>query len=156
MADQSNVKIMTTPPDLLKRMERYPQQLDGVMQETAKASLLVIWENVPAYPTQKPDSSYVRTGLLGRSMGVGQSGGQIGQPDIYLVKKVGSGEYEGEFGSNVEYAPQVIGEQSQKPFFKERGWWTTKNIAKKATTKVNQVYEKAAERMAAWLDGKGA
>lgn len=155
MPDKSNVTITTTPPDLLRRMEKYPQQLDGVMRETARAALLVIQENVPAYPQQEPDSKYTRTGLLGRSMGVGQSGGQLGQPDIYLVKKVGDGSYEGEFGSNVDYAPQVIGEQSQKAFFKKRGWWTTKTIAQKATAKVNKVYELAAEKMAAWLDGKG-
>ena len=156
MADQSTVKITTTPPDLLQRMERYPRQLDGVMQEAAKASLLVIQENVPAYPHQKPDSQYTRTGYLGRSMGAGQSGGAIGQPDIYVVKKVGEASYEGEFGSRADYAPQVIGEQSQKAFFKERGWWTTKTIAQKATEKVNKVYQMAAEKMVAWLDGKSA
>lgn len=154
MPDQSSIKVITTPPDLLQRMNAYPRQLDGVMQETAKAALLAVWENVPAYPPQKQGSRYVRTGLLGRSMGVGQSGGQLGQPDIYLVKKVGDGSYEGEFGSNVDYAPQVIGEQSQKAFFKERGWWTTKTIAQRATKKVNQIYEAAANRLAAWLDGK--
>ena len=72
MADQSSVKITTTPPDLLQRMERYPRQLDGVMQEAAKASLLVIQENVPAYPQQKPDSwrGY-------RSMRCSRSGGVV-------------------------------------------------------------------------------
>lgn len=154
MPDESRIDIITTPPDLLKRMSAYPDQLDGVMQEAAKAGLLIIHESVPPYPPQKQGSKYVRTGLLGRSMGVGQSGGQVGQPDIYLVKKVGEGSYEGEFGSNVEYAPKVIGEQSQEAFFKERGWWTTKTIAQKATAKINELYEKVAEQMAAWLDGK--
>lgn len=154
MADQSSIKVITTPPDLLQRMSAYPDKLDGVMKTVGEAALVVIHENVPAYPPQKKDSTYIRTGLLGRSMGAAQSGGIIGEPDVYLLKKVGDG-YEGEFGSNVTYAPQVIGEQSQKPLFKERGWWTTKTIADKATAKVNQLYETAANKMAAWLNGLG-
>jgi len=155
MTDRSNITVTTVPPDLLQRMSRYQNQLDGVMKETATAALLVIQENVPAYPTQKPDSRYVRTGQLGRSMGVGQRGGMEGRPDIYLVKRMGDGGYEGEFGSNLEYAPQVIGEQSQKAFFKKRGWWTTKTIATRAAPKVIKVYEIASRKMAAWLEGKG-
>jgi hypothetical protein len=156
MPDQSNVTVVTTPPDLLQRMSRYPVQLDAVMKETAVAALLIIHESVPAYPKQMPDSSYVRTGQLGRSMGVGQGGGELGNPDIYLVKKMGSGEYEGEFGTNLGYAPQVIGEQSQKEFFKARGWWTTRTIATRATPKIVKLYAIASEKMTKWLDGKNA
>lgn len=153
MAD-SAITVTTTPPDLLQRMQRYPQKLDGVMRTAAEASLLVIHENVPPYPDQLPDSTYVRTGTLGRSMGVGMTGGQLGQPDIRTIKKVGSGFYEGEFGSKLDYAPQVIGEETQRPFFAARGWWTTRDIAKAATAKIVRVYEAAARNLAAFLDGR--
>lgn len=151
----SAIDITTTPPDLLQRMARYPDKLDRVMRTAAEASLLVIHENVPPYPDQLPDSSYVRTGTLGRSMGVGMTGGQLGKPSIYLTKKTGSGFYEGEFGSRLDYAPDVIGEGSQKPFFAARGWWTTKDIARLATSKIVQVYEAAARHLVAYLEGMG-
>lgn len=150
----SDIEVKFTPPDLIKRMERYPQQFDGVMKESANASLLVIHENVPAYPKQLPSSKYTRTGLLGQSMGVGQTGGQIGQPNIYLTKKIGDGSYQGEFGSSLNYAPDVIGDGTQKAIFKSRGWWATNTIAKRAAGKIIKVYEIAAKKMTQFIDGK--
>ena len=146
--------MTTTPPDLLQRMAKYPQQLDDVMMKAGKASLLVIQENVPPYPPQPPNSHYRRTGTLGRSLGVGQTGGAVGMPDIFTVKKVGSHAYEGEFGSRLSYAPDVVGEGSQKPIFKAIGWFTTKTIAQRAAGKVVEVYEIAARKMAEFLEGR--
>lgn len=146
------LEIRTTPPDLLQRMSKYPAQLDGVMRKTMEASILHLQASVPGYPPPPPNSNYRRTGQLGRSLGVAQEGGTIGPPSIKAIRKVGPG-YEGIFGTNLNYAPDVIGEGTQKAVHAGR-WWTMKTVADRAREGVVKLYQVAADRMAAWLDGR--
>ena len=145
------IEVVTTPPDLIKRMMKYPTQLDAVMKRTSAAALVTVWEHVPAYP-RRPDSRYKRTGQLGRSLGVGQGGGPIGTPSIMQVKKLGIGEYEGTFGSNLGYAPDVIGSPGQKDIHKGI-WWTINDVAKRATPKVIRLYESVSKQMVRFIEG---
>lgn len=151
MAD--GVELQFTPRDLMQRMARYPKKLDAVLKETNKASLLTLWEKVLPYP-RRPNSSYRRTGTLGRSLGVSMSGGQLGQPDILKQKKLGTTGYEGAFGSNLSYAGDVIGTQTQKPIH-QGIWWTISSVLKRAQAKIVSLHNIAAEEMAAFLDGRG-
>lgn len=150
MADP--VTIKTEPPDLLQRMNQYPNKLEAVLQETNKASLYVIWENVPSYPS-RPGSRYKRTGTLGRSLGVGMAGGKLGSPDILVQRPLGPTGWSGTFGSNVTYAADVIGEGTQKPIH-QGIWWTLDKVARKAEPKINRLHEIATNTMARWLDGR--
>lgn len=152
MAD-TGIEIITTPPDLLQRLgARYPQQLSAVMEKAMEASLLHVQGSVPGYPKPRPNQSYVRTGTLGRSLGVAQSGGPVGTPSIRLQKKVGS-VYEGEFGTSLNYAPDVIGEGTQKEMFVGR-WWTMKTVAKQAAAGIVRLHEAAVDELAKWIDGR--
>ena len=151
MAD--GVEVQFTPRDLMRRMRQYPTKLDKVLKETNKASLLTLWEKVPAYP-RRPNSRYKRTGTLGRSLGASKSGGKIGQPDILSQKKLGTSGYEGAFGSNLSYAADVIGEGTQKPIH-QGIWWTITTVLKRARAKIVRLHETTAEEMTAFLDGKG-
>lgn len=145
------IEVTTTPPDLIQRMQRYPAQLDAAMQKTAKAAILTVHENVPPYP-RRPNSSYRRTGTLGRSLGVGQGGGPIGSADIMQVKRLGTGQYEGTFGSRLSYAPDVVGDPGQKPIHKGI-WWTITDVANRAAPKVVRLYEEVSKQMVKFLEG---
>lgn len=138
------VKFM--PPDLIQRMHRAPEKLDAELERTTKQALMHTVGSVPAYPPALPTSSYVRTGTLGRSVGLG------GQADIYEVRSLFGG-YEARLGTNVEYAPRVIGDGSQWAFFKARGWWTMKTILERATPGIQRLYEAMCKRLVEYLDG---
>src|SRR3972149_3265026 len=95
--------------ELIARMKAYPQKLNAALGITMDAAMLTLWENVPPYPPEPEASTYDRTGTLGRGEAGGKSGGQ---PDIYEVREMGGG-FEGHFGTNLEYAPYVIGDDTQ-------------------------------------------
>ena len=152
MTDQMTVEF--TPPDLLERMRRYPQQLDKVTKYTLGASMLTLQENVPPYPKPPPNSRYKRTGQLGRSLGSSMGGGVTGTPSINQIKKLGPGAYEGAFGTNLGYAPDVIGNNTQKPVHRGR-WWVMRQILELSTAKINRLWENTSKQLAGYLDGMG-
>jgi len=136
--------------EIIQRMEKYPTELKEGMEATMDASLLVLWESVPAYPQRPQDSSYRRTGTLGRTLGSSINGGRIGsEPEIYTVQQLGSG-YEGRFGTNLEYAPYVIGDGTQSRY--HYMWWTMSTIAQRATAKITRLWNKLGEKMVAFLE----
>lgn len=151
MANQQ-VTVETDPPDLFQRMQNYPNKQDDEIREAMGESLQEIGKAVPKYAPKLPNQRYVRTERLGRSIGSGFSGGSHGFPDIHTVKRIGSGTYEADYGSRLNYAADVIGEGTQKPIFEGR-WWTDLTLAKRATAKINQVFNKMTERLASWLNG---
>ena len=101
----TNIEVRFNPPDLPQRMKHYPQKLQQEMERTMKESLIHVQGSVPPYPPARPTSRYIRTGTLGRSIGLG------GRADIYEVRKIGGG-YEARLGTNLSYAPAVIGTES--------------------------------------------
>ena len=135
--------------ELIQKMNRYPRVFERVMKATMTAVLLKIWEKVPPYPAARPDSSYRRTGTLGRSLGTSMQGTKMGQPGIMRIKKMGAGDFSATFGTRLKYAPDVIGE-NQKPAFAGR-WWTLKGVARGAERDVIKIFEASAAAMARWL-----
>ena len=140
--------------ELLTKMQAFPVKLGQVMAKGMAASLTVIWEKIPPYPAPPADSSYRRTGTLGRTLGSSMRGSTSGgNPDIFTVKKLGAG-YEGRFGTRLNYAPYVIGDGTQSRAHAGR-WWTLRNVAEKAQSKILQVWTGIADKLAAYLEGKG-
>lgn len=137
--------------ELKQRMTAYPAEYDKAAEIGTRASILALQEHVPAYPPPPSTSTHRRTGLLGRSLGAGQSGGIIGSPSIFKAEKVG-GDWRGEFGSNVRYAPRVIGEQQQQPWASY--WWNIKTILTAATPKIEQIWLLVGEKLGKFLDGR--
>lgn len=144
MADE--IEIIFRPPDLIRRMERYPDKLREEMEKTTKAALIHLQGSVPGYPAADPASSYRRTGTLGRSIGLG------GQAEIYEVRSIGAG-YEAQLGTRLEYAPYVIGSQSQTAVHRARGWWTMRTVLEKAKPGITRLYRKMGKRMVSFLEG---
>lgn len=139
--------------ELINAMDAYPRELAEVMATTMSASLNTLWENVPPYPQQDPMSKYQRTGLLGKSFGSGEQGGASGQePDVYKISN-GSGMWEGRFGSRLEYAEYVVGENQAG--MHASNWWNIQDIAHRAADKIERLFNTAAERLAAFLDKAG-
>ena len=130
--------------ELRKKFAQFPDQYKAVMAATLGASLDTLTESVPPYPPANPDSSYIRTGTLGRSLGAG------GRPDIY-EQKIGAKMAEATWGTRVEYAPYVIGEKEQAKAHNGR-WYTILTIAGKARPKIERLFEIATEKLAKWLN----
>lgn len=140
-----SIEIEIKPPDLANRLRRYPDLLDDEAAKTMRQALAHLQGSVPPYPPAPPNSSYVRTGTLGRTIG---SGG--GRADIYTVEKIGGG-YEATLGTRLEYAPSVIGEEQGKSF---RGrWWKLNSVLKRAEPGIVRLYEAMVERLAKRLGG---
>ena len=141
--------------ELIRRMQQFPERLEASMRETMQAALLTLWENVPPYPAPPAGSSYDRTGTLGRTLGSGEGGGTGGgQPDVYEVREMGSG-FEGQFGTNLDYAPYVIGDEEQNPYHTVNGWWRMSFIKNRAQEKIEGLFNTMGEKIAEFLEGKG-
>ena len=140
--------------ELLTSMRRYPVELAKSVAVNMAASLNVFWESMPAYPPEPPNSTYTRRGTLGKSFGSGMSGGAVGSPSIYRIRQLGAGNFEGQFGSNLEYAPFVVGDTTQAQIHAGR-WWQMKDVATMATEKVKRLWQSLADKLAAFLEGKG-
>ena len=144
---------------LIARMSQYPQKLSAAVRTTVKASLYALWENVPPYPPPPEDSSYRRTGTLGRTLGSGMAGGRGSEkPEVFELREVGSSAegalIEGHFGTRLEYAPYVIGDNEQAWMHAGR-WWTISKVGERAKGKIIRLFQQLANKMAAFLDGKG-
>jgi hypothetical protein len=135
--------------EIRAKYKRFPKQLGAAMRETLIASLYELQGSVPPYPAQHEDSTYRRTGILGKSLGVNMQGKKEGTPDIFEVRNR-QNRWTGHFGSRVEYAPPVIGEK-QAPVHEGR-WWTISTIAKRARQKIEKRFNQMAERLAHWLN----
>lgn len=143
--------------EVIARMRAFPRQLKRAIHTTLEAALLVVWENVPPYPPAPPDSPYVRTGTLGRSLGSGEGGGRsASQPDIYEIRTEGDFEV-GEFGTRLEYAPYVIGDRDEDQIEPFRSYWWTlpQTVANAARAKVTKLFQDMAQELADWLSRKG-
>jgi hypothetical protein len=129
----------------IEKMKAAPQQLKRGMRVAMDASLLALHESVPPYPAPPPDSTYRRTGTLGRTLGVGG-----GKPDIYRVIDK-SEQFEGQFGTKLKYAPYVIGDVEQARMHRGR-WWTMSKIGEAAKDKITQIWSRLVEEIAKRFD----
>lgn len=136
--------------EIQRRMQNSPQVFDRALRRTMDAALLIVWEKIPGYPPQPEGSAYVRTGTLGRSIGVGKQS----KPDIYEVKK--DGMYQaGRIGTRLKYAPYVIGERTQARWM--RHWWTLDGtVLQSALPKIQEAFQVMARALADYIaKGKG-
>lgn len=139
--------------ELRLRYRMFPRQVDIALNRATEASLYAFQENVPPYPPQPSGSRYIRTGWLGRSLGVGVYGGRMGRSEIWQVRKVGGG-FEGKFGTALKYAPYVIGNRGQQSGFMSQYWWRLEQVPGKAYNKIKQIFEGVTNTLAKLLDGK--
>lgn len=140
--------------ELIKSMQAFPEELAKIGAVAMDASLHVLWENVPPYPPPPKDSTYRRTGTLGKSLGSSEQGGTSGDPSIYKIHSLGGGNFEGQFGSSLSYAQYVIGTGTQAKVHQGR-WYTMMTIAAKSADKINEIWQSVGDKLAAFLERKG-
>jgi len=133
--------------EIMARMVQFPVMLEEEAKITMHASLEVLHENVPPYP-QVPNPT--RTGTLGRTLGASMSGSTMGAPDIFDVVPLGEGNVSGRFGTNLGYAPYVIGEEQAWMHYR---WWRIKDIASAAQEKIVSLWRGLMDDLAAFLEG---
>ena len=136
------------------RMRNFPKKYSRAAKKTLEAALLHVQGSVPSYPPAPKSSWYVRTGTLGRSLGSSMGGQPVGKADIQQVKPMG-GYQEAQFGTRLHYAPRVIGDATQQEAPWRSYWWNINTILAKAKPGVIKLFQKMAEMLARWLDGKG-
>lgn len=149
MSEQITVKGLD---ELIDRMTAYPVELIKITSVSMSASLNALWEKVPPYPQQDSGSSYRRTGTLGRSLGSSMQGGAGGNPSVYKIRSLGGGNVEGVFGTNLDYAPFVIGENQAG--MHSSNWWNIKTIAQRAADKIEKIWQQCGDLLAKFLEGK--
>ena len=99
----------------------------GQAAQTMDKAIKFVHSQVPAYPPPPPNSRYRRTGLLGRSIATD-------------VKPLGTAII-GTIGSNVEYAPYVIGgDDVQAPIHQGR-WWQLEKVVEAQIPAVVKIFE---------------
>lgn len=124
-----------------------PNKMRKFLRTGMEQSLLVLHENVPPYPPNPVSSKYIRTGMLGKSLGSSEAGGKVGTPTVYSVKS-NDVQTIGQFGTQLSYAKYVIDPEEQaymhKYGFKNASsfWWTMNTIKVKSEKKVIQVWER--------------
>lgn len=138
--------------ELIADMTAYPLELAKVTATSMTASLIALWEKVPPYPQQDAGSTYRRTGMLGRSLGSSQQGGAQGNPSVFKVKQLGGGNMEGVFGTKLNYADAVIGEDQAG--MHSSNWWNIRTIAERAADKIEKIWQQCGDLLAAFLEGK--
>jgi hypothetical protein len=138
--------------ELRKKFKQAPERFNRAFKTATHAALIMLQENVQPYPRANPDSKYKRTGTLGRSLGSGEQGGKVSEPDISTVKTHGA-YFTGEFGTRLKYAPYVIGDPATEQAGVHKGrWWTMVTVAQKSREKIQRVYQIAAEELRKWFD----
>ena len=138
---------------LKRRMRQFPIEYNKAVELTLRASLLKIWENVPPYPKPPAGSKYIRTGTLGRSLGSGTGGGKSqGEPDTFRVFEQGGNIDGAEFGTRINYAPFVLGENQAKHM---SHWWTFRKLARKSRPEIIRLFKVMAKKLVKFLEGKG-
>lgn len=133
--------------EIIERMQQFPEMLEEESKVVMHASLEVLHENVPPYP-QVPNPT--RTGTLGRTLGASMEGGAMGTPNIFEVVPLGQGNVSGRFGTNLNYAPYVIGEEQAWMHYR---WWRIKEIASAAEEKIVSLWRGLIDDLAAFLEG---
>lgn len=127
MADNIVIKGLE---ELQGKFEKLANLKDGLVKTTDKATKFV-WGEIPPYPSPPANSSYRRTGSLGRAM-------------YSEVRELGS-EVIGVIGNNMTYAPWVIsatrvGEKGPQAWMHYR-WYTLQQVIKDAKNGVIQIYK---------------
>ena len=80
--------------------------------------------------------------------------GGFGQPGIFRVKQIGGFNFQGEFGTNLKYAPRVIGSRDQQTAPFNAYWWRLEEVVQWGYGKILKLYQTFADKLAAFLDNQ--
>lgn len=127
--------------EALRRFETIPAKVNSNMRSLMDKSMRVLLENVLPYPPKPEGSKYIRTGLLGKS--IGASGAK---PTIYSITGAGA-DIRGAFGTKLSYAKYVIGEPGDPAYLPGQArvhqgrWWTMGTIKSNSEAKIAKIWD---------------
>ena len=151
----SLIEIKYDPPDLMQRFASYPQEFDRGISEAMNKALKEVQKKIGPYPPKREGQTYVRTGDLGRSLGMTMEGSIIGDASIMKTRRAGVGNYIGTIGSKgIYYNIYVIGNGGDQAWMHVGRWDTMDVIAKRAEPAVLMTFEKAMAKLEKWLEGR--
>ena len=114
-------------------------ELTMELEKTTRKAVNYVHGKVPAYPSPPPESTYGRSGELGREINT-------------EVKSMGS-NIVGLIGSPTPYAPWVISDKEvrgigpQTRTHTATGWYTLQAVVRKAQDAVNRIFEDMVRRL---------
>ena len=138
MADAATIEIRGL--DALVRKLGDSAAFKREMISALENSVEIVHDRLSGYtqtdPPRLPNQVYIRTFTLQESI------------DAHVFRD----DLEGVVATDLEYAPRVMGHESQGPLFAGR-WWTEKSVAEEMLPQVVKEFEDAADRIAAGISG---
>ena len=124
--------------DLLKDFATAPKIVRKYVLTAMGDSVDAVYKRATTYPPRRPSSRYIRTFRL-------QS-----QWDTDI--KTGADDITGRvYNSKTPYGKWVMGEATQAQVHKGR-WYTTADIAREQSPKINRFFEAAVDKVIKWLN----
>ena len=117
--------------DKLMRKFNSLQQIHDILRPPMQRSVMILQADLAKYPAKRPNSSYVRTGTLGRSW-------------TPRVRTEGD-RLVGRIGTKVIYAPFVQSQQFQADIHRDR-WQTDVQVLERNGTRIMRQFESAIEQ----------
>lgn len=135
---------VTTPnlPRLIQALRDYPQIANRILRGTLRDILVMIAGRAASYPSPPPNSTYDRTGTLGRLW-------TSAQPNV----RVSTSLLEGRVGNKTPYGPYVQSTDDQA--WMHLGRWTTiEQYIEAAQAEANQMLDSAGEQVVKEVEAK--
>lgn len=108
----SNIQIQGLS-EVLAKWDKAPQVIEKHLGDAAEALLLGIAKDLAQYPPIPPQSTYRRTGTLGKTW-------TAARPDI----TASGAKFEGSIGNSTPYGPWVQASEFQTWYHGKAGWKT--------------------------------
>jgi hypothetical protein len=122
---------------LIRHYTKLRDDMRPMLERLTEKATLYVHSQVPDYPPPPSNSTYIRTGTLGRTI-------------TTRVESLGT-KVVGFIGTNTVYAPYVISDQEvgergpQAEVHKGR-WWTLQGVVRAAKAAVIKIYEDGIEQ----------
>ncbi len=124
--------------DMLKDFGKAPKQVRKYVLTAMGDSVEAVYKRATTYPPRRPSSKYIRTFRL-------QSQWQ------HNIKTSGDSVTGQVYNHKTPYGKWVMGDTTQAQVHKGR-WYTTADIAREQSTKVNRFFEAAVDKVMEWLN----
>jgi hypothetical protein len=127
-------EFQVTLAEFLATLEEFPEIAAGQLEQAMEQALMVLQGEAADYPAAPQDTTYRRTGTLGRRW--------VGAARVIQAEGSGAGLV-GRVGNITAYAGLVQGPNDQLAVHKAHGWRTTKDIVRDNQEAIMGLLERA-------------
>lgn len=142
MADDFIELDMSQMKRLRDKLIKTGVDIKAINNTATKTAVLFVQSNIPPYPSPPPDSTYRRTGQLGRSLTAmqGRNPDALSRVESTLFGDVGY------VGTRTKYSPYVVDQDRQARVHKGR-WYTLQQVLRNSRAGIVMIYKKAYRAM---------